>query len=500
MRTFNATLRFLRRVGGGIARPYDPRRCADGLRAVLARRPLTARFAVDARSASGVTLIEVIISALLVALIAVGTLTGFDSAGRATADERSHNEATLLAGQDQERLRGLSVAELTQIGTEPRPSVTEAGTTYKIKSSAEFVSASKETLTCKSGEATASYIKTTSTVTWSSTRSSQSVNQSSIVSVPSTATLEVKVANQNNEPVEGATVTVKGTSTNLSQTTGALGCVVFGSVPDKKVEVAVSKQEWVDHEGNSPPPAKSATLSATALTTVEFTLAQPGALIAEFESTGSPTGVKSDTAYAAQTNIGSPPAFTLGTPNKFEAATAPLEGLFPFVTAGSPATANPYTVYAGDCEANNPEVVTNKVVLDKTAQIEPGQTKRVKVEVPAINLTVMSGTGSSSQGTAVTSVSAKLINKECVGKTTQNASPVTAEHTISVLAGKLEPKYAPYAKTNGLELCVELLESSKYYRNKLVLSNTAKAGTTAATFYVKGSGVFSSTTLAGASC
>ncbi|HEV3284525.1 MAG TPA: hypothetical protein VG010_09985, partial [Solirubrobacteraceae bacterium] len=50
-------------------------------------------------------LIEVIVSTLMIALIVVATLTGFDVFNRATAEERRHAEATLLAAQSQEYLR-----------------------------------------------------------------------------------------------------------------------------------------------------------------------------------------------------------------------------------------------------------------------------------------------------------------------------------------------------------------------------------------------------------
>ncbi len=467
-----------------------------------ARSPTPARAARTRlpRGESGLTLIEVVISSLLVAVIAIATLTGFDSAGRAVADERSHNEATLLAGQDQERMRGMSVTELTQFAHETRTvteggTKSEGGTKFTIESSAEYVSASKETLTCKTAEnATASYIKTSTVVTWpelnklSSAGKREGVKQSSVVSVPQTTTLEVKVANQNNEPVEGATVTVKGPATELSATTSALGCVVFGSIADKKVEVDASKLNWVNHEAESPPPAKPVTLSTTTLTTTEFVIAEPGALNVEWESNGT-SGIRGDTAYASQAGIATPSGFIVGTAGTF-ATSATLKGLFPFVTAGKPPTANPYTVYAGDCEKNNPEVVTANAVKDRSVQVEPGEatSKTVSVEVPPVKFEAKSGTGIGNQGSGVTSTSAKLINKECSGTVVRNASPVIYEHPISIVAGKLEPASAPYAK--ALEVCVVFSEGGKWYKNKTAaFANSAKTGVTVSTLYVKGSGV-----------
>ena len=85
------------------------------------------------------------------AMIAVGTLTGFAGSNRASADERARNQATLLAAQDEERLRGLNVSR-----TRParRQNAADArrkrhGTTFTITSSAEYVAAAQNKLTCE---------------------------------------------------------------------------------------------------------------------------------------------------------------------------------------------------------------------------------------------------------------------------------------------------------------------------------------------------------------
>jgi hypothetical protein len=58
------------------------------------------------------------------------------------------------------------------------------------------------------------------------------------------------------------------------------------------------------------------------------------------------------------------------------------------------------------------------------------------------------------------------------------------EHAVKVVAGRLEPRYAPYAKS--LELCVAWgPESSKYYKVKTTIANTKKEGTTEITVYAK---------------
>lgn len=455
------------------------------------RRAL-ARLADEGSSESGVTLIEVIISALLVGMIVVVTFNAFALAQRAGTNQREHNQATLLAAQDEERLRGLQLIKLTQVGHESH-TVTQNGTEYTVESLAEYVSGGSEedTLACGS-TGKAEFIKSTTIVRWLEYGRNppvrKAVKQSSLVSVPSSTTLEVKVVNQAAEPVSGATVTVKGASTNLSQTTLANGCIVFGSVADKTVEVNATKTGSVGHNGGTPTP-KTVTLSSTATTTEELTLAESGSLLVEFDTNGGATrGLLGDTAYIGQSGIPSPANFVAGTPGTF--ATSILQGeLFPF------ASPSKYTVFAGDCEANNPEkVVSGGSVTDEKILLEPGKQGKVTVEEPQVNLLVKTGTGSSSPGSPLQSTSAKLINKECSAASSQNHTSVPYEHPIKVVAGRLEPRYAPYAKS--LELCVAWgPESSKYYKYTTAFANTAKAGTTETTLYARnGTGLTSSTT------
>jgi type II secretory pathway pseudopilin PulG len=458
-------------------------------------------------SESGMTMIEVIISTLLVGIIAIGTLTGFDTAGHATADEQAQAQAAVLAAQDEERLHGLKATQIGQFGNSSETQsdngqcieeVASAwrfceghaayrGTVFTVKSSADYVSASQESLTCKASPGSASYLKTTSEVTWPTAKSP--VKQSNIVNNPLKVALMVKVRDEFNEPVEGATVKVTGTSTAAEQTTSSAGCVIFGALADKSVTVTAEKSGWIDHQGASPPPSKAVTVSASSLTEVSFTIAPPGGITAEFESNG--TTVSGESFVAEQTGISEPSGFiaSAATP----AAKLSMAGLFPFATPGKPPTPNPYLVFAGDCAENNPAKVIASI-SGRTAQVNRNSVSSPsgKLELPPINLTVMSGTkaGSATEGTVVASTSAKLINTECVGEKVRSGTSIitlTGEHPISVVAGKLEPRYQPYAK--NLELCVVFKESTKYYKNKTTIVNAAKAGSTTATFYVKGSGV-----------
>ncbi|MHB8235461.1 MAG: type IV pilus modification PilV family protein, partial [Solirubrobacteraceae bacterium] len=401
-------------------RPLDKREHGASEPPARAERARS-RLAATTRSESGFSLIEVVISALLVGLIAIGTLTGFDSSSRATGAERAQNQATSLAAEDEERLRGLNVTELDQLGTSTK-TVSDTGqcieessgawryceghaaykrTTFTVKSSAQYVSAPTEGFTCETTGGAASYIQTTSTVTWPALGSRAPVTQSSIVNVPTSLTLLVKVWNQNHEGLSGAGVTVTNrarTLTRAEETTPTSGCVIFGALPEKEVDVVATGSGMVNEAEESvnslaTAPAKEVTLSASALTgPIEFTIATPGIISAEFESNGSKVGVKGDTFFATHTGVSK--ALVGGTSGSY-ASSATLNGLFPFATPGSKPN-NPYTVYAGDCAANNAELVaTTPKVKNPPAQVEPGGTTTVAVEVPAVNVTVYEGTETS---------------------------------------------------------------------------------------------------------
>lgn len=445
-----------------------------------------AALAAEGRSESGVTLIEVVISAVLVAIIAIATLTGFDAAGRATADERQHNQATLLAGQDQERLRGMNVTELGRLGTATSAEQIE-GTNYTITSEAQFVSAAKEAYACETSGANADYLQTTSKVTWPGLSSTgherEAVSQSSIVAVPTSSSVLVNVRNQANEAVEGATVTVTGKSsgTTAEQTTPVSGCVIFGALADSEVGITGTKTGWINEKLEAEPPATEAQLSSTSLVNKTFVIANPGALRVEFESAGNTAGVQGDTVYVAHTGA---PEKTIGTAGTYSSAIS-VPTLWPYQTAGTPPGESPYTVYAG-CKgldpgltaSPNPVTSGKKEVTTRAPQVNPGQITPVKVELPAVNVQVYEGESSSKPGALDAGAEAKLTfcGASRVMKTTST--------------GALEHPYQPYTK---LTLCLTQVFGTQRYKFSTEISNLARAGTTLLPVYMKTS-TYKSTT------
>ncbi len=426
-------------------------------------------------------LIEVLISSLLVALIAVATFNGFDVTQKVTADERAHNQATALAQQDEERLRGMSASALQLVGTKVS-TVTEGGTTYTITSTAQFVTAganNEDTLTCATEKGTATYIQTTSSVTWNALGKRKAVSQSSNVRASTSTSLMVSVQNHNNEAVSGAKVEVFDPSTasipTAEGTTSEAGCMTFGGLATGTTKIVVSKGEWVDHNG-SKHPEKSVTITGTSLAEAKFTLDSPGAITANFVSNG--VSVQGFTFFAYQTET--PSGFVGGEANTAHTS-ATLTGLFPFVTPGKPPTPNKYAVYAGDCSKNDPvEVTKGEVKEDPTVEVKSGVTEPVNVEVPAVQATVYEGTsGSKGQPLTANLQTAMFINTEC-------SSAPSYQHKVKLNAsGEVEQEYQPYAKK--LEFCIVALIGGKYYKYKspTPFENKVKAGMKIGPFYMK---------------
>ncbi len=490
------------------------------------------------------TLIEVLVSALLVGLIAIGTLTGLSAANKFSGNERAHAQAATIAQQSEERLRGEYIKRIENDIAVPSNSactvaasttsckvsesglcveqvssstwryvsnaVLEAsaspcensalakasagasyhGTVFTVTSSGEFFNPSSGKVACEAEGGSTEEVKTTSSVTWTSNKGKE-VAQSSIVKLPSAYAVLVEVKNRNKEPVAGATVSVKSTAGILlaaEQVTPSSGCVVVGDLAQNDVDVDVAKEGWVDPNGKSPPAAQEKTLSKTSLTTAEFTIEAPGAIVAEFESNGK--AVSSFTFEALHPEGGMSHPEDLVGPEGIAgeataAITAELLHVFPFPKE------SPYKVFAGSCEKNNPKIVAG--LEPSKVQVEPNTTEYAKVEAPEVKTTVWEGESASKPGSLLKSYSAAVIDTGCKTEKAkaQNYSAVPDEYKVEISGGELVQKYLPYAAE--LELCVVGDLSGTYYKNTFKLTNTVKTGSSF-TFYLKSSGYTKSST------
>jgi Tfp pilus assembly protein PilV len=381
------------------------------------------------KSQSGDTLIEVVISALLVGLIVVGTLTGFGNVDRATAQQRAHDEAAVLAAQSQEQLRSDPASALETIGSSGHAyTQTVAGAIYTITQKAELQPQSGSGAGCSVTETkrqSGNAFSISSTVTWLMQKATKrsAVTASSIVTPPTGSALEVDADNAPvaTSGVSGVTAVVTytpaggGSAVTLEQTTGIEGCVVFGGIPSTEAEVEIPEiAGFVTRSGAAKYPSlgvntQEVKLAPNYTTHHEILYNNGGAIEADFayesktehehennEGTGKVTEkVTGDTFVAFNSNMESTPDFEVGStnyaaqtwvykpvPSTYKPSAESPKFLFPFPESEK----KPWNVYAGDCVENNPETITSKAIVPTKAYVNPGETKTAVVPTSYVTL------------------------------------------------------------------------------------------------------------------
>jgi Tfp pilus assembly protein PilV len=405
--------------------------------------------AVDARSQAGFALIEVIISALLVALIVVATLNGFDVTSRATAGERSRAQADALAQQAEDRLRSKPVSELETYEAKPLvETVTQNGTTYTITSKAVYYLDSTATASCNSSASSVGYYYTTSTVTWPSLGARKPVTETGVISPPPGSALIVQVTNAASEGVAGMNVTATGplpVETKHTLATAANGCAILTLLPGEyKVNVervGYVDQNWYENSEKDPSSVHSVYLVAETAVKEPYRFDVAGTLEVEF---GGSAPAEGDT-FVAFNSLMTPPSFRAipspSTIGKYEKVIKSPATVFPFTAEAK------YAVYAGTCEADNPKTVNPENKLEEVT-VPPGGTAKVKVTQPPINIRVWSGKSKASPGKLIENAIVTLKDERCEGlkhesKTNKNGglsrpgAPFASEYSLCVTGGPL---------------------------------------------------------------
>ena len=310
-----------------------------------------AQTGVRLRNEAGDTMIEVLIAALLVALISGAVLTGYIGIAALTGGQRSTSQADALAQSDEARMHSLSVVQLADAGAgtgNQTVTTTLGGTTYTVTSSAKFVSGGNGGSSC-SGTTSADEVATTSTVTWGSTNGGRApVVVGGLITPAVGGSLVVTTLDQSGAALGGATVSLTGPSAVSSLTTDASGCAVFGALTGGAYTVNVTAPNgYVTANG-----ASSATQDVTVVATqtarpaAEFQFGLAGSIAARFTSTYSGVSHQSSATSIMASNTGmvTPLAFDAG--GTYDTTLVSSSTLYPFGT--------PYSVYAGSCTADAP--------------------------------------------------------------------------------------------------------------------------------------------------
>ncbi len=340
----------------------------------------------------GVTLIEVLISAIVVNLIAAGVALALVAGAQTTADQRHRSQASELAQLDQERLKGLSAAQLDQLDTPQSRSVTLDGTPYTITSSAQFLNSTGGSSCGSTGAGAAAYYEVVTSINWSANRRTPVVVKS-LITPPAGGTLLTQVVDQTGAPLSGVGVAASGADV-ASGTTDANGCTIFAGLESGDYTLTLTAAGYVDSDDDPSPVSESATVTGIGTSTPSsgnpITLGQAGTFNAAFTAnSGALTGQQADAiswygagssnsmaAYKSQA-YGS--AGVQGTP-------IPSSGsiqLFPFAFKGPPVTyTGNYQVWAGPCRQQQPPAGVDMFTVG------PGSNQTMAVQQPALNVVV----------------------------------------------------------------------------------------------------------------
>jgi type II secretory pathway pseudopilin PulG len=363
---------------------------------------------------TGDTIIEVLISALLVGLIVVGTLTGFNVTSGASATERARAQADVLAQQAEERLRGLPLAKLEALQVEPRvEETTQNGTKYKTTSTAEYRTDETATSSCNSTSTNAGYFRTSSTVTGAWQSAKNPVVETGIISPPPGSALIVQATNAASEGVGGMTVTATGpapVATPHTLSTATNGCAILSLLPGEyKINVSQPgyvDENWYTESEKDPHSTHSVYLTAENAVKEPYRFDRAGSLEVEFTTESASSAGDS---FVAFNPLMTPPSFRqIPSPAALETYATTIKSsttVFPFPEKA------PYSVYAGTCEANNPQAVNPANGSPPTVYVPAGKSGLAKVVQPPINIRVMSGTkaGKATEGLKVENATGNLV-------------------------------------------------------------------------------------------
>lgn len=338
----------------------------------------------------GFIIIEVLVSALILAIVAGAVLTLITATTRGAAVQRDRAVANDVAQSDQARLRTLKISEVT--GTQPEDhEYKRNGMVFQVHSEREYVNNKAGANSCETGSNTPDYVKLTSTVSWATT--SNPVVLQSVVS-PSTGslnsaygTLQVPTKNAAGNSVSGVSITANG----RTATTGSEGCANFVSMPSGTYSVLYNGHELINEAGEKEP-TQSVTVvggKTPSLPTTVFKWDYPATITPTFKylepGTGTERTATADSMYVVN-SISGQPAKIIGTPGGTRVSTLTATNVFPFKSSE-------YVVYAGSCTTNNPGTSsTNKVGLF-SGEIAPKAKVEQILRVPALEVTVTTKSG-----------------------------------------------------------------------------------------------------------
>jgi Tfp pilus assembly protein PilV len=415
----------------------------------------TARTRISAERGS--LLIEVMVAAVLVAVMGAALFGALDSSAKVSGTAKARAGAAAIAQDDQERMRAMPVVALNNM-RQHRDPVTVGKISYVVDSRADWIADAKGSTDCTSNGPAADYLKITSTVDAKNVPGLKPVVVTSLVT-PAPGTFQgnegsaaVTVVDRDGIGIPGLSVSING-PTFATDVTDSKGCAFFGYEPSGNYTGLVLASQYVDVDGN-------VSGSLTPVSTAFGVLVSPGTVSTvspkkidlagkvkvNFKTTrilpGTPATetVDSKQPYVGFSNAGvttnqGTRVFGNGTPS---ASIDTTQTLFPFTS--------PYSVFAGDCVNNDPAkngVATNDLIVLR------GKVDHLVDPLPvaALNLTTLwNGAASGKLTVTFTSTTSGCTTKSWFTPPTNDGTVVAARK------GLLDDPGLPYG---SYKICVD---------------------------------------------
>jgi Tfp pilus assembly protein PilV len=344
------------------------------------------------QSQRGDTLIEVVISAALLAVIVIATLNGLDSSNRDTTLQRARSQADALAEQDEERLRSLPINALVSLQGSGETNPAKVGNTeYTVKSSTAYIADTTATESCSSSAAEADYLQTTSKVTWTELGSGKPVEETGIISPPPGANLIVQVT-ESGTALPNARVTVTElTPKSWTHTleTSSKGCAIFALPEGGEYAINANKTNYVTPNGypntdEDEKDTQTVYIASESTAREGYSLGRAGKIQVKFTPGEGETFTVFNTGITSFKKLGNEPhqaSFAwFGKEHTYTTQAETPAELYPFTTH--------YIVYAGECEANRPPTLSE----ENEVTVVPGGTVATTLSLPRLKVTVYKGT------------------------------------------------------------------------------------------------------------
>ncbi|MEA2439211.1 MAG: hypothetical protein QOH76_635 [Thermoleophilaceae bacterium] len=359
------------------------------MRAIRHRWPLPAYLACARRrlrAQSGFALIEVVVSAGLLMVVAGGVLAGIDGPSNISGRNEVRSQASSLAQQDIERMRSMPISQLVGYSATTPVTVGSPPQTYSRYSQVVWVRDANDTSSCTipPDDNAGDYLKLTSQVTPPGNQ--PAVKIVSLLAPPpgsysqTKGNLSVRLLNQADQPVVGQSVSISGAQ-SATVATNSEGCAVFGLVNQGSYTITFSRGGWVNPAGQTNV-SLSTTVNAGDNNIVNHKYAQAAGINVNVDTIIPPASTPvSSPAKAVTISNGGIPTGTL----TFNATTTTqsawsITNLYPFTDG--------YGVWAGGCASGNPTTYGKPAVVATPA---PGTTASVIVRQPAIKVSRATG-------------------------------------------------------------------------------------------------------------